>query len=196
MTEDDSGLWHGAKSGDAEAFGALYDRHRARVFSQASRLLRSRLDAEDVTAMVFLEAWRKRDSVRLADDSILGWLLVTTNYTVANAARSARRHRAALAKIASQYEPPEFDGHQFEAVDGSSEAASVRKAFLSLKPQDRDVLTLCVLHEMPIAQAASVLSLPVGTVKSRLSRAKQKLAALTGSFDGTAVVTPSTEELS
>lgn len=193
---NDLGLWEEASHGDADAFGALYDRHRDRVFSQASRLLRSRTDAEDVTAMVFLEAWRKRAVVRLVDRSILAWLLVTTNYVAANAARSARRHKVALAKIASQYVPDASAPAPDDGLENAERAASVRKAFLALKPMDRNVLTLCVIHEISLGQAAQILDVPLGTVKSRLSRAKSRLAALTGPLDGTDLLAPMTEELS
>src|ERR1700712_4630610 len=92
-------LWDRARGGDPAAFGAVFDEHRDRVFGQALRLTRSAHDAEDVTALVFLEAWRRRASVHVIDGSIIAWLLVTTNYVAKNAARTAHRHRAAMATI-------------------------------------------------------------------------------------------------
>ena len=84
---DEAAAWSAARGGDGPAFASLFDRHRDRVFGHALRLVRERHDAEDVTAVVFLEAWRKRESVRLVDGSIIGWLLVTTNYAARNHTR-------------------------------------------------------------------------------------------------------------
>lgn len=55
----------------------------------------------------------------------------------------------------------------------------MRDAFAALPPRDQDVITLCVIEELPLAEAAAALGVPVGTVKSRLSRAKRKLGDLT-----------------
>lgn len=64
-------LWRRCATGDGEAFGLLFDRHRERVFRHACRLAASRQDAEGLVATAFLELWRLRDRVRMADDSVL-----------------------------------------------------------------------------------------------------------------------------
>ncbi|WP_314148250.1 sigma-70 family RNA polymerase sigma factor [uncultured Leifsonia sp.] len=177
---DEAAAWSRARGGDGTAFAALYDRHRDRVFGQALRLLRDPHGAEDVTAMVFLEAWRKRASVRVVDGSIVAWLLVTTNNVVRNHDRSARRYRLALAKLPA---PAPQDDHAplvDDAIDDRERNDRVRSALARLSARDQDIITLCVLEELPLAEAASTLGIPVGTVKSRLSRAKQRLAALAG----------------
>ncbi|MFP3464965.1 RNA polymerase sigma factor [Leifsonia sp. SIMBA_070] len=177
---DEAAAWSAARGGDGPAFASLFDRHRDRVFWHALRLLRTRHDAEDVTAIVFLEAWRKRESVRLVDGSIIGWLLVTTNYTVRNQTRSLRRYRSALTRLP---QPAPQDDHApavDEAIDREERTRVVREAFARLSQRDQDVITLCVLEELTTGQAAEALGVPEGTVKSRLSRAKQRLAAFTG----------------
>lgn len=174
---DDVTWWGRARGGDPDAFEALYLRHRDRVRNQAARLLHSRNEAEDVTALVFLEAWRRRADVRVVDDSVLPWLLVTTNHVVANTARTARRHRRALDRIASLAPVERRPADGPTALEDDERDAAVRRAFGTLRPGDRDVLTLCVLHELPMEAAATTLHLPVGTVKSRLSRAKRRLAS-------------------
>ena len=97
--DDDATLWARAGQGDGEAFGVVFDRHRDRVLGHALRLTRHRHDAEDVAALVFLEAWRRRAAVRVVDGSVLPWLLVTTGHVAQNAARARRRHGLALAKL-------------------------------------------------------------------------------------------------
>lgn len=175
---DEAAAWSAARDGDGPAFASLFDRHRDRVFGHALRLLREPHDAEDVTAVVFLEAWRKRESVRLVDGSIIGWLLVTTNYTVRNHTRSLRRYRTALGKLPA---PAPQDDHApavDENLDGAERDRQVRDAFDRLSKRDQDVITLCILEELTAAQAAEALGVPEGTVKSRLSRARKRLTEL------------------
>jgi RNA polymerase sigma-70 factor (ECF subfamily) len=177
---DEAAAWSAARGGDGPAFASLFDLHRDRVFGHALRLLREPHDAEDVTAVVFLEAWRKREAVRVVDGSIIGWLLVTTNYTVRNHTRSRRRYRAALGRLPQPVPQDDHAPRVDAALDGEGRTRVVREAFARLSQRDQDVITLCVLEELSTAQAAEALGVPEGTVKSRLSRAKQRLAALTG----------------
>lgn len=180
---DESTVWRRARDGDPDSFGDIFDAHRDRVYGQALRLTRSGHDAEDVTALVFLEAWRRRASVRLVDGSVLAWLLVTTNYVSLNHARTARRHRIALAKMPRQDHADDHADEILERFDASGREKRLRAAFQKLSPSDRDVLTLCVVNDFPLSEAATALGIPLGTVKSRLSRAKRRLAALTQSHD-------------
>jgi len=181
---DEAAAWSAAQDGDAEAFASLYDRHRDRVLGHALRLVQKLHDAEDVTAVVFLEAWRKRASVRVVDGSIIGWLLVTTTFTVRNHSRSLRRYRIALAKLPSA---PSQDDHApgiDDAIDASGRDQQMRTAFAKLSKRDQDVISLCILEELTATQAAEALGVPEGTVKSRLSRARKRLAELAAPLGG------------
>ena len=175
----DSDLWDrtvgsGDRAGEPEAFGVIYDRHRDRVYRHVRRLLDSHEDAEDVAATVFLEAWRRRQSVRMVDGSALPWLLATANYVVGNRRRTLRRYRRLLAAL-----PPaaETADHGTAMLDDLAATARVDELLREVGTLDRDILTLCVLEQLPLADAAAVLGVPLGTVKSRLSRARQRLAA-------------------
>lgn len=176
---DESEVWARATEGDSASFGLIFDAHRDRVYGQALRLLRATHDAEDATALVFLEAWRRRSAVRLVDGSIAPWLLVTTNYVSRNLTRTHRRYRELMAK-AGRYEPGESQSDLVvDRVLAREQEARVREAFARLARNDQDILTLCVLNEFTLGEAAAVLGIPLGTVKSRLSRAKQRLSVLT-----------------
>jgi len=181
---DEAAAWSAARGGDGPAFASLFDRHRDRVFGHALRLVRERHDAEDVTAVVFLEAWRKRESVRLVDGSIIGWLLVTTNFAVRNHTRGLRRYRTALAKIPIPAPQEDHAPAVDETLDGAGRDRQVREAFTRLSKRDQDVITLCVLEELTTAQAADALGIPEGTVKSRLSRARKRLTELASPLAG------------
>ncbi len=172
---DDAVLWLASNAGTSNAFGEIFDRHRGAVFRKAYARVRTRVDAEDVVAIVFLEAWRKRGSVRIVDGSVLPWLLTTTTYVCMNLDRSKRRHRIAVSRIG----PPTHEPDHAEAVHGKIEqierSMRLTDAMSRLPKRDQIVLELCIVDELPQAHVAALLELPIGTVKSRLSRARAKL---------------------
>jgi RNA polymerase sigma-70 factor (ECF subfamily) len=170
VTTDDAHDWALARAGEGEAFGRIFDRHRDRVFRHGLRLVAGVADADDVVAITFLEAWRRRDGLRLVDGSVLPWLLVTATNVSHNLQRSARRYHALLSKL-----PP--DPHVPDPSTAFEDGEAVA-ALRALSLADQRVLTLCVLEGLSEREAATALDVPPGTVKSRLSRARARLAAL------------------
>jgi RNA polymerase sigma factor (sigma-70 family) len=164
--EDDAHDWQRAVAGDGEAFGQIFDRHRARLYRHTHRLVPLAADMDDVVAVTFFEAWRRRDSVRFVDGSLLPWLLVTATNAARNVSRSARRYQALLERL-----PPTPVLHEQSDDDAAT------RALTRLSLADQQVITLCVLEGLSESEAADALGIPIGTVKSRLSRAKSRLAA-------------------
>lgn len=158
-----------ALAGTGEAFGRIFDRHRDRVYRHGLRLVDGHAEVEDLVALTFLEAWRKRDSVRLIDGSLLPWLLVTATNTASNLRRASNRHRALLARLA----PADAEPDHAELYDDGI----AQRALRSLSAADQRVITLCVLEGLSEKEAAAVLGVAPGTIKSRLSRAKARLSA-------------------
>ena len=167
-THSDTADWQAAIAGEGEAFGRVFDRHRDRVYRHSYRLVSTPSDADDAVAITFFEAWRKRDRVRFVDDSVLPWLLVTATNVSRNLSRSSRRHRALLERL-----PLEAASADHAESYGDGEA---QHALRQLSLSDQRVVTLCVLEGLSEKDAAAVLGVPPGTVKSRLSRAKARLA--------------------
>jgi len=165
---DDTQAWCRALGGDGAAFGEIFDRHRDRVTRHSRRLVTSSHDVDDVVAVTFLEAWRKREKVRLVEGSVLPWLLVTATHSAQNLSRGIRRHRALLQRL--PVDPIQPDHAQ------NSEGGAASEALTALSLADRQVIVLCVLEGFSTNEAAAALGVPPGTVKSRLSRAKQRLA--------------------
>ncbi|MET3176703.1 UNVERIFIED_ORG: RNA polymerase sigma factor (sigma-70 family) [Arthrobacter sp. UYCu721] len=128
--------------------------------------------------MVFYEAWRRRDYVRMVNSSIAAWLLVTANYTIQNDFRQRRRYRNFLSRLPQPATGPDIADTFVDAEDQEQQAVTLREAFAQLRGPDRDVLTLCVVEGMSIRDAAAALGIPEGTVKSRLNRAKSRLGHL------------------
>jgi RNA polymerase sigma factor (sigma-70 family) len=167
VTTTDEDLWARVNRGDGDAFGDVFDRHRPRVHRHAVGLSPATADADDVVAVVFLEAWRKRDAIRFVDGSMLPWLLRTATYTASNLRRASRRYREALERLP----PPEPS-----ATDAlSDEDADIFTALKQLSSADQEIITLCVLEELPTADVARVLRARPGTIRTRLTRAKARL---------------------
>lgn len=167
MSVSDEADWARVLEGEGEAFGRVFDRHRDRVRRHATGLAPSRSEAEDVVSITFLEAWRKRETIRFVDQSILPWLLRTATYTCLNMARSERRHRVALSRLPaaeSSYDPPD------SAQDGA-----IFVAMRKLTARDQEVITLCVLEDLSAEEAASLLGVRPSSARSRLSRARTRL---------------------
>ncbi|MFF2274114.1 RNA polymerase sigma factor [Agromyces sp. NPDC058136] len=173
-TENDQDDWRRALAGDGEAFGLIFDRHRARIRRHAHGLVPAAADADDVVATTFLEAWRRRDGIRFTSGSMLPWLLRTATNVAHNHRRSTRRYRALLARLPTDVSVPDHADDDFG--DGPA-ARSLR--LLSLEHQH--VITLCVLEGLSADEAAGVLGVRAGTVRSRLSRAKTQLRMHLGS---------------
>ena len=178
----DAVLWLEATSGTEASFGVVYDRYRARIFRKAYSRVLDRTDAEDVVAVVFLEAWRRRRDVRFVDGSLLPWLLVVTTNVSLNTERSGRRYRRLLAKLPAAEHAVDPSNEVGDRLDSERMSQQITAALQRLGASDRRIVDLCLVDQLPMAAVASVLDLPVGTVKSRLSRARAKLQAELGSL--------------
>jgi len=176
----DAELWSLVLDENGEAFGMVFDRYRDHVFIHARRLVRSSHEAEDVSAIVFLESWRCRKKVKLVNGALLGWLLATTNNVARNHIRTSLRYRRLMAKLPPPIQVSDHGESVAESVDRENLQSEVQRAFDCLAQKDKEILALSVLEELPMSDVAVILNVPLGTVKSRLSRAKSRLAALLG----------------
>ena len=169
---DEARLWSLARGGDAQAFAAIFDLHRDRVFRHATRLLDSWTDAEDIAASAFLELFRRRTDVRLVNSSVLPWLLVTTANLARNSIRGRRRYRDFLAKLPHSPEPASADAAPSDDLDLDPR---LLRALRQLPEDDLALLALVALEDFTIADAAAVLGLSVAGAKTRLHRARQRI---------------------
>jgi RNA polymerase sigma factor (sigma-70 family) len=177
----DDELWRRARQGEAECFGLLFDRHGPAVRAFCARRTGSLDAADDLVSIVFLQAWRRRADVELIDGNALPWLYGIARRTMQHRWRTARRHRRALERLGS---PPAAADHADEVaarLDDERHLARLKAAFQRLKRADRDVLLLCVWQGLTYEEAAVALGVPVGTVRSRLARARSRLRAETDS---------------
>lgn len=168
-------LWSRAASGDGAAFGVVFDRHVQAVHRQCRRLAATFSDAEDLTSLVFVEAWRRRDRVRFVNGSARPWLLVTAANLARNASRARRRYDAVLARLPRDEAVVDVADEVVENLATLDRVERVRAAMLSLRRQECEAITLCDLAELSYTDAAAALNVSVGTVKSRLSRGRARL---------------------
>jgi RNA polymerase sigma factor (sigma-70 family) len=164
------------RAGDHDAFGELFDAYARSVYNHAFRLTGDWAQAEDIVSLTFLDAWRLRGKLDEEGGSPRPWLLgIATNVT-RNTRRAARRHAAALARLPRDEVERDFADEVAARLDDTAELALVRAALATLRRAEREVLALCVWSGLDYRAAAEALGVPVGTVRSRLSRARAKLA--------------------
>lgn len=176
----DRELWRRAAEGESEAFGELFDRHAKAVYNFLFRRTASWSDAEDLTSAVFLQAWRRRADVVLDRDSALPWLLRTADNTVRNDWRGKQRYLRALPGFQSLAgHQPDHANDVAARLDDEREARELRRAIRRLPRSERQVVELCLWTGLDQQAAAIALDIPLGTVKSRLSRARKRLRGLT-----------------
>ncbi len=172
----DTNLRKRIRAGDHDAFGELFDAYARSVYNHAFRLTGDWSAAEDIVSLTFLDAWRLRGKVDVEGGSLRPWLLgVATNVT-RNTRRAARRHAAAVARLPRDEAERDFADEVAGRLDDADQLALVRTALALLRRPEREVLALCVWSGLDYPAAAEALGVPVGTVRSRLSRARTKLA--------------------
>lgn len=171
----DRELWARAAAGEPECFGVLFDRHAEAVRSYCARRTGSLDVADDLVSIVFLEAWRRRTEVVLAEESALPWLYGIARRTVLRRLRSTVRHRHAVSRLPAGIAAPDHADAVAGRLDDQRQLAELTPALGRLRASDQDVLLLCVWQGLDYASAAVSLGVPVGTVRSRLSRARARL---------------------
>ncbi|MGW1108473.1 RNA polymerase sigma factor [Streptomyces sp. NPDC002540] len=168
------------RAGDPDTFGSLFDDYARAVYNHAFRLTGDWSAAEDVLSLTFLEAWRLRGTVDLDGGSLRPWLLGIATNTARNTRRAARRHEAAVSRLPREEVFPDFAEDLVDRIDDASQVAMVQAAMSRLRRAEREVVALCIWSGLDYAAAAQALGIPVGTVRSRLSRACKKLRKFAG----------------
>jgi RNA polymerase sigma factor (sigma-70 family) len=166
------------RASDPDAFAELFDEHAQAVYRYAAGLSGDWSAAEEVVSLTFLEAWRLRQTVRLDGGSLRPWLLGIAVNVTRNQARASRRHRAAMSRLPAPPDLPDFADQLTTRLVDRDRLAAVRAAVGRLPARERDVL-ICVWSGLSTAEAARALGVPEGTVRTRLSRARRRLRALT-----------------
>ena len=160
--------------GDRSAFGQLVSRHERRIYGTCLRMLGNREDAQDATQEAFLAALRRASTFRQAA-AFSTWLYrIAVNAATDQARRRARTRTTPL----DPEEPPQLPRETATGDPGDAVATAVAvQSALTCIPEDfRVAVVLCDLLRLPYAEAADILEVPVGTLKSRVFRGRLALA--------------------
>jgi RNA polymerase sigma factor (sigma-70 family) len=172
---DDGDLWRRSQGGDSEAFAALFERHADTVYAYCFRRTADWSIAEDLTSVVFLEAWRRRAAVDLLGAKVFPWLLGVTTNVLRNQRRSLRRYQAVLSRLPPLEPERDFTEDLTQRLADQQRMRELLIVIAQLPQAEQEVLALCVWQGLSGADAAFVLDVPEGTVRSRLFRARARL---------------------
>ena len=160
---------------DETALGALYDRWARSLYSLVFHLLKDADEAEDVVEETFWQAWRKASSYEPSRGAVSTWLLTIGRRRALDRLRAKSRrkeestHSGVLADIASPASDP------LQMVESSERRSNVLTALRELPAEQREVLELGYFQGLSQSEIADTTGQPLGTVKTRMRLAMQKL---------------------
>jgi RNA polymerase sigma-70 factor, ECF subfamily len=160
--------------GDAEAFTTLYDRHGRAAFSLAYRMMGERQAAEDLTQDAFLKVWRSASSYRAERGSVRTWILSIVHNRGIDQIRSYASRRRTQDKIEASA-PRSQPSEAFAQTWRNSQRDQIREALNTLPPEQLKILELAYFSGYTHVEISDLLSLPLGTVKSRMRLGLKKI---------------------
>jgi RNA polymerase sigma-70 factor (ECF subfamily) len=173
MQKSDEQLYQLMKKGDSQAFAALYERREPALYRFALHMTGSASSAEEVAQEVFVQLMAANTRFDETRGSLEGWM-----YGVArNLVRVQRRKAGAPVPSGSETSEPVFEHDILGGMISGENLAALRMAVTELPPAYREAVVLCDLEERNYDEAARLMGCPVGTIRSRLHRARGLLAA-------------------
>jgi RNA polymerase sigma factor (sigma-70 family) len=148
--------------------------------------------AEDLMSTVFLEAWRCRANAFIVEGSFTPWLFGIAGNILRTQRRTLKRHDAALRRYATGWTDIADDDldRVLDRLGAQQQMPHVREALLLLSRKDREVADACLVDGLSPTEAAGLLRLPVGTVKSRLAHARAALRSVLHSSEFATLTDP------
>ena len=177
----DSALVALAASGDERALGDLYDRYGGMAYSLACAIVGEHADAEEVVADAFAQIWRSASGFDPARGSVAAWVATITRTRALDLVRSRKRRARVLEEAAVVTDEGEtlVLAPTVEAADRGAEqsetSAIVRRSLDDLPAAQRRVIELAYFGGFSQSEIAAQLSEPLGTVKTRMRTAMEKL---------------------
>jgi RNA polymerase sigma-70 factor (ECF subfamily) len=176
VNDSDAQLMVAART-EADAFAGIFDRHFRAVFAYCARRV-GESAAEDLAGEVFARAFGSRGRYDAAWDDALPWLVGIARHVVADYHRSLGRCAHALSyarELVGTIDDPA--ANVSNAVDAKRELPRVLATLSSLSSQDVEIVLLAAWEDLSYQDIAIALDIPVGTVRSRLSRARRRMRA-------------------
>jgi len=159
--ETDAQLAERMARGDRDALAMLYELHAASLVALVMMIVKDRTEAEDVVHDVFIEAWKKARTFDAERGTVISWLRVRARSRAVDRHRRTTRRNDARRELAAG----QAGAASAEPVSGEPR---LRQALEAVPEDQRDVLRLSFLEGLSCAEIADELSVPLGTVKSRM----------------------------
>ncbi|WP_345365803.1 RNA polymerase sigma factor [Actinoallomurus liliacearum] len=169
---------------EPEAFAQVYDRHAAHIHRYVTRRLGADA-ADDVVADTFLDAFRQRRRYHFDRTDARPWLYGIAANIIGKRRRSEIRMLQALAKTGSDPVAQSYGDGVDDRVAASAAGRPIARALAALSPKYREVLLLIAWADLSYEETAEALGISVGTVRSRLHRARKKVREALGGHNPT-----------
>jgi RNA polymerase sigma-70 factor (ECF subfamily) len=177
LTTTDAELLPRCRQGDEAAWHDLVARHTRKVFGLAYRFTGRVDEAEDLTQEVFVKVYQTLFRYREADGPFGGWLMAVARNHAIDHYRRRKQERLRRSEDTAVLETMPAKGeHPVAGLEREERAGLVHRGLRALPPDLRLPLVLCDLQGLPYEEIAAQLSIPLGTVKSRINRARVELA--------------------
>ena len=177
MITTDADLLPGCRSGDEAAWAKLVERHTRKVFGLAYRFTGRADEAEDLTQEIFVKVYQTFEKYREADGPFGAWLMAVARNHAIDHYRHGRQERVRRAEDPLLLElAPARQEHPIAGLEREERARLVHRGLRALPPELRLPLVLCDLQGLSYEEIAKSLEVPLGTVKSRINRARLELA--------------------
>ena len=173
----DEQLMIDVQQGHQAALSALYDRYVNRVYGMALQKLTNPAEAEDITHDVFVNLWQRSSTFQPAKSSLTSWLLTVAHNRIIDALRRRRRSSEAHEAIARDPVAVSETAHEDTAAiaEQNEEAQQVRRALETLPDDQQEVINLSYYEGYSQSEISQRIQVPLGTVKSRMRLAMDKL---------------------
>ena len=177
LNTTDADLLPGCRGGDEAAWRALVERYTRKVFGLAYRFTGKADEAEDLTQEVFVKVYQTLHRYREADGPFGAWLMaVARNHAIDNYRRGRQERQRRTDDPLVLETAPADDEHPIAGIEREERARLVHTGLRALPPDLRAPLVMCDLQGLAYDEIAAALRLPLGTVKSRINRARLELA--------------------
>jgi RNA polymerase sigma-70 factor (ECF subfamily) len=174
LKKPDQMLIESVVGGDKQALEQLFARHSARIYRFVLRITGNASLSEDIVSEVFLEVWHRADRFQ-GKSQVSTWLLAIARNKALQALRSRWQKpfdEEGTADVADIADGPEAALHE------KSRSIVLRKCLSQLSPIQREIVDLVYYHEKSVAEVAQIVGIPTGTVKTRMFRARSRIAEL------------------
>jgi RNA polymerase sigma-70 factor (ECF subfamily) len=179
VPDEDARLCARVASGDASALKSLYERHAGRAKAIAQRVLGAPPEAEEIVQETFVEVWKRAGQYDPARGTVRAWIVTMARSRSIDRLRNRHVNERSVAGLAREDQPGQA-ASPLEDVEQRVERERVARALAELPEPQRRVIELAYFEGKTQKEIAEVTGEPLGTVKTRVRLAMEKLAGLLG----------------